>query len=159
MTRRFGQRSNSNLAGVHPDLRAVASLALEIGPEDFTVIEGPRSKEQMWENWGKGRTAAECLRKAVPTRYARPDLAKVTWLNNPLASNHRVFPDGFGRAIDAVTIRNGKPDWSSCERIAVAMFEASRRLNIPIRWGADWDRDGKPHERGETDSPHFELDR
>ena len=35
--------------------------------------------------------------------------------------------------------------------------QASRELGVPIRWGADWDMDGLPREKGETDSPHFEL--
>jgi peptidoglycan L-alanyl-D-glutamate endopeptidase CwlK len=37
------------------------------------------------------------------------------------------------------------------------MFAAAKELGVPIRWGADWERDGKPRERGVTDSPHFEL--
>jgi peptidoglycan L-alanyl-D-glutamate endopeptidase CwlK len=37
------------------------------------------------------------------------------------------------------------------------MFQAAQELKTTIRWGADWDRDGKPRERGESDSPHFEL--
>ena len=37
------------------------------------------------------------------------------------------------------------------------MFAAADDLNVAVRWGADWDRDGKPRERGESDSPHFEL--
>jgi peptidoglycan L-alanyl-D-glutamate endopeptidase CwlK len=28
---------------------------------------------------------------------------------------------------------------------------------VPLRWGADWNRNGNPRERGESDSPHFEL--
>jgi hypothetical protein len=40
---------------------------------------------------------------------------------------------------------------------AVAMFAAAKELGVSIRWGADWDGDGKPRERGESDSPHFEL--
>jgi peptidoglycan L-alanyl-D-glutamate endopeptidase CwlK len=41
--------------------------------------------------------------------------------------------------------------------MAKAMLAAAKELGIGIRWGADWDSDGKPREKGETDSPHFEL--
>ena len=43
-----------------------------------------------------------------------------------------------------------------CSSIS-SMMRAARELKVPIRWGADWDRDGIPREKGETDSPHFEL--
>ena len=42
-------------------------------------------------------------------------------------------------------------------RQADAMLAASRKVGVRLRWGADWDQDGKPRERGETDSPHWEL--
>jgi peptidoglycan L-alanyl-D-glutamate endopeptidase CwlK len=37
------------------------------------------------------------------------------------------------------------------------MFNAAKELNVDIRWGADWNQNGKKREKGETDSPHFEL--
>jgi len=45
------------------------------------------------------------------------------------------------------------------DAIATAMFAASAELGVPIRWGADWNRNGKPREWGETDRPHWELAR
>ena len=56
-------------------------------------------------------------------------------------------------------------DLSKFDKIAKAMFEAQKQLkaegkiptNTTMRWGADWDSDGKPREKGETDSPHFEI--
>ena len=43
------------------------------------------------------------------------------------------------------------------DAIAKAVMGAAKALGIAVRWGADWDRDGVPHERGETDLGHFEL--
>lgn len=82
----------------------------------------------------------------------------VTWT---LKSNHFVNKNtGYGHAVDLVPYPvdwEGPTRFPKFDAIAKAMFQASKELNIPIRWGADWDRDGKPRERGETDSPHFEL--
>ena len=49
--------------------------------------------------------------------------------------------------------------------VLTQMLEAQKQLkaegkiptNTTMRWGADWDNDGKPRERGESDSPHFEI--
>jgi peptidoglycan L-alanyl-D-glutamate endopeptidase CwlK len=45
----------------------------------------------------------------------------------------------------------------SFDQVAAAMRATAKELGIAIRWGADWDNDGKPREKGESDSPHFEL--
>lgn len=142
----FSERSRSNLAGVHPKMRQVATRALAIlsaeGGPDFVVTEGLRTKERQRELYAQGRTK--------PGRI-------VTWTLN---SNHFAKADGFGRAIDLYPcpIKLDDPKLKAkLETIARAFFRAADELNIPIRWGADWDRDGRFGERGETDSPHFEL--
>ena len=35
------------------------------------------------------------------------------------------------------------------------MFQAAKQLGVSIRWGADWNSNGRPREKGETDSPHL----
>ncbi len=157
----LGQRSLSRLVGVHPDLVRVVKRAAAIAtPEDdFTVLEGVRDREQMAINYGKGRTAAQCEAKGVPGKYAQPKAAKVTWLNDPYKSNHRIMFDGFGRALDLAPY---PVDWNNLarfDRLALLMFRAASIEGVAIRWGADWDGDGKLREKGEGDSPHFELAR
>src|SRR3954469_17417792 len=100
MSRAFSQVSESRLKGVHPKLVAVARRALELCEFDFMVVEGVRSREQAAINYGKGRTGVQCLAKGVPAMYAQPKLAKVTWLNDPYATQHSAKPDGFGHALD-----------------------------------------------------------
>lgn len=153
----LGKRSIANLDGVHPRLVAVVKRAIETSTQDFMVLEGLRSKEQCWANYGKGRSVAQCVAKGVPAMYARPAEAKVTWLNDPLASKHCPQADGFGHAVDVVP---WPIDWNTLSKfdaIAKAMMQAAKEQGVALRWGADWDRDGKPRERGETDSPHFEI--
>jgi peptidoglycan LD-endopeptidase CwlK len=154
----LSQRSETRLIGVDPKLVAVVRLALKYSTVDFMVVEGVRSVEQCFINYGKGRTAAQCRAKGVPERYAQPKLAKVTWLNDPLASNHRPSKvDGLGKAVDLLPEPYDWKDPRHFDEVNKAMERAAKELGHDIRWGADWDEDGKPRERGESDSPHWEL--
>lgn len=165
MSYTFSNRSRNNLKGVHPHLIAIAERAIAITNQDFMVIHGVRSREECMINYGKGRTADQCAAKGIPASYARPNEAKVTWLKNPFNSKHCKQADGYGHAIDIVPYPVDWTDLSKFDAISKAMFDAEKQLiaegKIPahtnLRWGADWDQDGKPRERGESDSPHFEI--
>lgn len=155
----LGQRSLSRLDGVHPDLvRVILKAAAIADPaDDFTILEGLRSREQMMVNYGKGRTAAQLAAKGIPAKYAQPGAAKVTWLANPFNSKHAKQADGYSHAVDAAPF---PIDWNNAarfDRLAKLILKAAQIEGVQVRWGADWDADGKPRERGETDSPHFEL--
>lgn len=155
----LGQQSRSRLVGVRPDLVRVVMRAAELASSDldFIVLEGVRSREQMMVNYGKGRTVAQLAAKNIPAKYAQPALGKVTWLNNPFLSNHRVQADGFGWAVD---LAPWPIDWNNgarFQRLALLMFKAAGIERVHIRWGRDWDEDGRYEEKGETDGPHFEV--
>lgn len=150
-------RDHQRLEGVHPLLVKVILAAATISTVPFMVLEGCRSDEQCFINFGKGRTAQECLNGGCPVKYSQPHLPKVTWVGHALSSNHRKKPDGYGRAVDLLP---APYDWKGeqpFEAVAKAMFAAAAKLGVRIRWGWDWDGDGKQRERGETDGPHFEL--
>jgi peptidoglycan L-alanyl-D-glutamate endopeptidase CwlK len=136
----LGAASRANLKGVHPDLVRVVERAIAISGVDFKVIEGVRSAERQRELYAQGRT--------------KPGQV-VTWTLN---SRHFINPrTGFGHAVDLLP---APYDWAKpgpFDVMASAMKKAAAELGVPLRWGADWDRDGKPREKGESDSPHFEL--
>ena len=148
----LSQKSLDRLNGVDERLQRVVKRAIQLSKQDFMVLEGVRTKKQCMINYGKGRTIAQCVAKGVPAQYANPKAAKVTWLNNPFASKHV-----SGKAVDLVPYPVDWNDLKKFDAIAQAMLQASKELGIAIRWGADWDNDGKPRERGESDSPHFEI--
>ena len=150
----FGERSLRALKGVHPDLVKVASRAIALSDVDFMVIEGVRTPARQRELFAKGRTTAQLRAVGIRDLQGKPSEAKVTWT---LKSNHFVQADGFGHAIDCLPAPFDWKEAKPFDRMAMAMFAAASELRIPIRWGADWDRDGRPRERGESDSPHFEL--
>lgn len=149
---KLSARSIERLSGVNDDLVRVVKRAIELTPIDFMVLEGLRTKDQAWINWGKGRTVAQLAAQGVPAKYAAPHLAKVTWLANPLNSKHII-----GRAVDLVPYPVDWNDLKKFDQIAAAMFAAAGELGVKIRWGADWDGDGNYREKGESDSPHFEV--
>lgn len=141
-------RSLSRLDGVHPDLvRVIKRAALLATPEqDFLILEGVRSRDQMAVNYGKGRTAAQCLAKGVPAKYAKPTEAKVTWLSDPYASNHGIQKDGLGHAIDGApypAVWDATPaQWRA---YGALMKAAAHQEGVKIVWGGDWKSPDRPH--------------
>lgn len=137
----LSQKSKDKLKGVHPELIKVVERAIDISEIDFFVNEGVRTPERQKELYAQGRT--------------KPG-KKVTWTLN---SNHFVSPKtGYGHAVDVYAFPfNNNQTPATSKKIAEAFLRAAHELNIPIRWGADWDRDGVFYEKGESDSPHFEL--
>lgn len=136
---KLGTGSLSKLAGVHPHLIAVVALAIRRSSQDFSVLAGVRTDAEQLKLWEQGRTTPGPV---------------VTWTKT---SRHQIGADGFGRAVDLAPY---PLDWNTpakFDAIAAAMYSAAEELGVAIRWGADWDQDGNPRERGESDSPHFEL--
>ena len=111
MAYKLSSKSLMTLKGVHPDLVKVVKRAIQIVGVDFTVIEGLRSKKRqaMLVKNGASRT---------------------------MNSRHIT-----GHAVDLVPYYNGKPQpahWPPFYKIADAMIQASRELNVKIRWGGNW---------------------
>ena len=79
----------------------------------------------------------------------------VTWTRK---SKHGVV-DSLGKpaseAWDCVPLLSGKPSWDA-RGLYLQLAQIAKEIG-GLRWGGDWDGDGKPFERGEYDSPHFEL--
>lgn len=148
----LSQKSLDRMNGVDERLQRIVKRAIQLTKQDFMVLEGVRTRQQCMVNYGNGRTIAQCVAKGVPAQYSNPGAAKVTWLNDPFASKHV-----SGKAVDLVPYPVDWNDLKKFDAIAQAMLQASKELGIPIRWGADWNRNGKPRERGESDSPHFEI--
>lgn len=151
------ERDLKRLEGVDPRLVKVVKRAAEISKVAFIVVEGVRSRENCMVNWGKGRTAGQCAAWRIPASYAQPKLAKVTWLNNPFNSPHCKGADGFGKAVDLLPAPYDWKDTKPFDQVNTAMEAAARELGIDIRWGSDWNQNGRSREKGESDSPHFEL--
>lgn len=103
-------RSKSRLLGVHPDLLRVVELAIRITEQDFTVLEGIRTKERQVQLVQEGRS------KTMNSRHLT------------------------GHAVDLGAWTRGQVSWNPKDYtpIAVAMKEAARQCDVPIVWGGDW---------------------
>lgn len=131
---KLGKTSIARLKGVDETLVNIVKRAIEISEIDFSVLEGVRTLERQRELYAQGRTA--------PGKV-------VTWT---MKSKHI-----DGKAVDLVPYPLDWDDLSKFDKISKAMFQAAKEQGVKLRWGADWDGDGKYREKGETDSPHFEI--
>lgn len=114
----LGQRSLSNLEGVHPHLDAVVRRAIEITHQDFTVIEGLRTYERQKTLFRKG------FSKTMNSRHLTGHAVDIV----PYPIAHRLsYPDYM---------------W---EQVAEAMERAAKERDVDMIWGyAAWGWD-KPH--------------
>jgi len=120
---KLGARSKQRLKGVHDDLVKVVERAIEITTVDFTVLEGLRTPERQKALYESGASQT---------------------LNGRHITGHAV---DLGAWVDGEV----RWDWPLYHKIAVAMKEAAKQLDIKIVCGADW--------KSFPDGPHFELDR
>ncbi|MDP3869208.1 M15 family metallopeptidase [Phenylobacterium sp.] len=134
MTFALSKLSLSRLEGVNPKLVAVVKRAITLSTVDFMVVEGVRSAARQKQLYAQGRT--------VPGKV-------VTWT---LKSKHI---DGL--AVDLLPAPYDWKDPKGFDAVNRAMMRAAGELGVGLRWGGNWDGDDKPREKGETDSPHWEL--
>jgi peptidoglycan L-alanyl-D-glutamate endopeptidase CwlK len=145
---KFGEKSLSELKGVHPELVAVVNRALELTVQDFSVHDGLRTVEEQKKMVASGAS------KTMDSRHLT------------------------GHAVDLVPYINGKLrwEWVPIYRIADTVRIAAIELGTPIRWGGAWDitftenpdspedlvidyvaRRKKAGKEAFIDGPHFEL--
>jgi peptidoglycan LD-endopeptidase CwlK len=110
-TRRYSNRSLTNLRGIHPDLRRVIDRALQESPLDFTVIEGLRTETRQRQLVASG--ASQTMNSRHLTGHA-VDLLPIG-------------PDG--KAAFA---------WPLYHKLGPAVKSAAEKEGVAIVWGGDW---------------------
>jgi peptidoglycan LD-endopeptidase CwlK len=106
----WSKRSLAQLKGIHPDLRRVCDLALNLSTIDFMVIDGVRTLEEQQVHVANGAS------KTLNSRHLH------------------------GYAVDVAAMVGGKIRWEDAyyRPIGAAFVSASGRLRIPIVWGGTW---------------------
>jgi peptidoglycan L-alanyl-D-glutamate endopeptidase CwlK len=147
MSYKLGTRSLQKLEGVHPDLVAVVSRAIELSKQDFSVICGLRTVKEQEALVAKGASQT-------------------------MKSKHLE-----GNAVDLMAwVDGGRWELNLYDEIADAMLKAAKELGVTLRWGAAWhknlnDWNGTAEDlmneyidlrrsqgkRPFIDAPHFEL--
>ena len=117
---KLGTKSLSTLKGVHPDLVKVVKRAIELTECDFTITEGLRTKERQ----------AQLLKEKKTT-----------------TSNSRHLT---GHAVDLAAWVDGTVSWNwdHYYKIAEAVKQAAKELNISIEFGGEW--------KSFPDAPHWQ---
>jgi peptidoglycan L-alanyl-D-glutamate endopeptidase CwlK len=117
----LNEKSLNKLAGVNKKLVDVVKRANEITTVDFIVTEGLRTLERQKELVAKGASQT-------------------------MNSKHL-----SGRAVDLAALIGVEVrwDWPLYAKLADAMKQAAKELNIIIEWGGDW--------KTFKDGPHFQL--
>lgn len=128
MTFALGATSRKHLVGVNVDLARVVRRAIEITEQDFTVFEGLRDAARQAELFAAGASRT-------------------------LDSFHLPDERGIGHAVDLVPWIAGKAQWQEkpCLVIAKAMYRAAQQFDVPVTWGAVWDRELRALDATELD--------
>jgi len=126
----FGRTSRSRLETCHPDLQRVFKKVVKTW--DCSVLEGHRSKEKQDKLFSEGKS-------------------KVRWPNskhNPEVSM-------------AVDVAPYPIDWEDLGRFymfAGYVLRVAEEEGVKLRYGGDWDGDGRTADQTFHDLPHFELE-
>ncbi len=124
----FGERSERNLTGVHPDIIRVLRKAISLGVIDFSVIEGVRTLARQKQLYAQGRTTEGHI---------------VTWTLN---SRHIKQPDGYGHAVDLAPY---PIDWQNEDKFWMLrglIMGVARMEGVDLRYL-----------KTNSDLPHYEL--
>nr|ADV36430.1 endolysin [Edwardsiella phage eiAU]ADV36485.1 endolysin [Edwardsiella phage eiDWF]ADV36534.1 endolysin [Edwardsiella phage eiMSLS] len=67
-----------------------------------------------------------------------------------------------GHAVDCAPLVAGAIPWNDrapFKSVSDAMFAAAKEQGVAIRWGGDWNQNGRSDDERFYDGPHFELRR
>lgn len=126
----FGNRSERNLETCDTDLQIILREAIK-GKYDFSVICGHRGPKEQNEAFKKGNSD-----------FQYPD------------SKHNGYPS---KAVDIVPYPLNYSDIGSFYILAGYIMRVADEKNIKIRFGGDWDSDGKTLDQNLHDIGHIEL--
>jgi peptidoglycan LD-endopeptidase CwlK len=125
----FSRRSLARLETCDHRLQMVLKRA--ITRYDFTVLCGHRTKEEQNDAFERGAS-------------------KLQWPR----SKHNKTPSL------AVDIAPFPIDWDNLDRfreLAAIIMDEAAKLNIKLRWGADWNQNGSERDERFRDYPHWEI--
>lgn len=130
--RTFGSKSLALLQLCHPVMNMLCHKALELGPNDFSINESYRNRDDQEAAFRQGNTKVHYPESA---HNQKPSVA-IDFLPYPF---------------------NGWHDDKGFHAVIAQFFSAARALKIEIRSGSDFNRDGNLTTTDAWDLPHIEL--
>lgn len=135
----FGNASRQKLHTCCPELVQVAERVMSYQIMDFTIVWGHRGKAAQDKAFAEGAS-------------------KKQWPD----SLHNVYPSDALDFAPWITLPNGRGgiDWSdnySFVMLAGLFLAAGAELEIELRYGGDWDRDGSTKDQTFMDLGHIEV--
>ncbi len=133
----WGKQSRKNIEELCSPLQRLLDAYADMAPSnmDLTIIEGHRDEETQRRAYASGKSSV---------------LFPHSKHNSQPSQAFDFIPSPF----------NGRKDWSDgyrFARIAGALFLVAATKKIHIRWGGDWDQDGKSNDQSFMDLGHIEL--
>lgn len=135
----FGSASENRLKTCDPRLQRIANQAIRVTPVDFTIVWGFRGEESQNELFRTGMS-----QRAWPDSTHNRTLEGLPW----------------SLALDFAPWVNGRIYWNDTHmfaKIAGVFFAVAGGLEIPLRWGGDWNMDGRTTDQTLMDWGHIEL--
>ena len=126
---KFGKRSMSKLETCHEDLQQIFYQVIK--HFDCPVTEGHRGEEEQNKYFEAGKSNVKFPK-----------------------GRHNSYPS---RAIDVAPYPIDYNDLDRFYYFAGFVKGVAAMLDIPIRWGGDWNDDTQVKDTGFKDLPHFEL--
>lgn len=126
----FGKASLTSRAQLHPKLQAIVDAAIK--EIDFKILDAVRGKAAQEKAFKQGNTKAHFGQSAH---------------NYVPAIAMDLFPSPY--------------DWDNTKAfidLSKVILRIAKEQGTPIRYGGDWDKDGKINTTGLVDLPHYEMD-
>lgn len=132
----FSKISKQRLLTCDGRLRAICDEAIKV--TDFMVVCGHRSKEEQEKAF---------IEKKTKLRFPN--------------SKHNSMPS---KAVDLAPVKykDGRAyvDWNNLDafkELAGVILSVAKQQNVKLRWGGDWNMNGKTTDERFIDMPHYEL--
>jgi peptidoglycan L-alanyl-D-glutamate endopeptidase CwlK len=140
----YGRKSKAKLLTCHPVLAMIADDVLELTPYDITIIHGLRGEDVQ-----NALFDSNVSHKRYP--HSR---------HNKTNDNRVADPYSMSDALDFAPYVDGKIYWNDTHifaLIAGLFIAAAHKRGYTLRYGGDWDSDGKTTDQTLMDWGHIEI--
>ena len=144
MNFKYGSGSQSKLDTCHPVLQRIADEALRLSPYDITIVSGWRNMQEQNDLYDDGKSKL----RFPESRH------------NKTSDPNVIEPATMSDALDFAPYVNGTINWEDSHIFSVVagcFIAAAINLGYILRWGGDWDSDGKTTDQTFMDWGHVEI--